>query len=86
MVPESSTAHNDMVTVLPAYVLIILGIEYKWEHFLTTLFVLLLMWQEHILTGWEDIGSSPLLREFGVSNCAIDFQSKCTNSNLSCCG
>ena len=34
----------------------------------------------------RDIGSNSLLREFGVSNCAIDFQSTWTNSNLSCCG
>ena len=29
MVPESSTAHNDMITVLLAYVVTILGIAYN---------------------------------------------------------
>ena len=52
MISESSTAHNDMVTVLPAYILMILSIACNCKQFLTTLFVLGLKWQEFILTGW----------------------------------
>ena len=51
MISESSTAHNGKVTVLPAYILMILSIACNCEQFLTTLFVLGLKWQEFILTG-----------------------------------